>query len=79
MDQALRDTLLALSSDWAFMVSKDSATQYARERHRDHHRNAHHLLDLIESGRVDSSLRQAHRHRQIDGPFAHLDARALVP
>jgi len=30
-DQAVREALLALSSDWAFMVTKDSAADYARE------------------------------------------------
>jgi len=78
MDQVLRNTLLALSSDWAFMVSKDYAAHYAHDRHREHHRNAHQLLDLIESGRVGAALGLAQRHRQDAGPFAHLDARALA-
>ena len=31
-DQILRETLLTVSSDWPFMVSKDSAAEYARYR-----------------------------------------------
>ena len=31
-DQILRETLLTVSSDWPFMVSKDSAADYARYR-----------------------------------------------
>ena len=32
LDQMAREALLALSSDWAFMVTKDSAASYARDR-----------------------------------------------
>ena len=39
-------TLLALASDWAFMVTKDSAAGYARDRHDRHHREARMLADL---------------------------------
>ena len=31
-DQAVTEAMLALSSDWAFMVTKDSAADYARRR-----------------------------------------------
>jgi 1,4-alpha-glucan branching enzyme len=36
LDAIAREALLALSSDWAFMVSRDSAAHYARRRHREH-------------------------------------------
>ena len=48
LDALAREALLALSSDWAFMVSRDSAASYARDRHAGHvaafHRQADALL-----------------------------------
>ena len=79
LDQLLRSTLLALSSDWAFMITKDSAADYARRRHFFHHSDVHRLADLIERHGPESP--QAHREaaaqRAINGPFGHLDARIL--
>lgn len=34
-DALAQEALLALASDWAFMVTKDSAASYARDRARD--------------------------------------------
>jgi 1,4-alpha-glucan branching enzyme len=61
--------LLALQSDWAFMVSKDSAADYARRRHAEHHASFQRIADAIETGRpvVPSDER----------PFPHLEPRAL--
>jgi 1,4-alpha-glucan branching enzyme len=78
-DQLARSTLLALSSDWAFMVSKDSAAGYARGRHDRHHRDARALADLVERGDLTASVALAQRLRALDGPFGHLDARLLEP
>ena len=47
-DQLLREALLALSSDWAFMVTKDSAAQYARARHDLHHQRFAALADALD-------------------------------
>ena len=77
-DQLARTTLLALASDWAFMVSKDSAAGYARDRHARHHRDARVLADLIERGDVRAADSLVARLRSVDGPFGHLDARLLV-
>lgn len=77
LDQLVRQALLALSSDWAFMVTKDTAAHYARERHRAHHAAVHRLADLIEAGRDHDALRETAAQRSIDGPFPHLDARLL--
>jgi 1,4-alpha-glucan branching enzyme len=61
--------LLALQSDWAFMVSKDSAAQYARERHAGHHARFDAIATAIETvrGAVDVS----------EQPFRHLEPRLL--
>lgn len=61
--------LLALSSDWAFMVSKDSAAGYARERHEGHHHAFERLAHAIETDRQVDALRER--------PFSHLDPRLL--
>ena len=76
-DQLARSTLLALQSDWAFMVSKDSAAGYARDRHECHHRDARMLADLVERGDERAGRSLADRLREVDGPFGHLDARLL--
>jgi 1,4-alpha-glucan branching enzyme len=77
-DQLVRTTLLALASDWAFMVTKDSAAGYAHDRHARHHREARLLADLVERGDVAASDDLARRLRSVDGPFGHLDARLLT-
>lgn len=61
--------LLALSSDWAFMVSKDSAAGYARERHAGHHLAFERLAHAIETGREVAPLTER--------PFPHIEPRLL--
>lgn len=60
--------LLALQSDWAFMISKDSAADYARARHAEHHGAFARIADAIETG---ADVPRGER------PFPHLDARLL--
>lgn len=83
LDQLARNALLALSSDWAFMVTKDSAADYARERHQQHHRDFHRLGGAITAA-VDGHPRGlsiadevAREQRGANGPFGHLDGRLL--
>lgn len=70
------EALLALSSDWAFMVSKDSAADYARRRAHGHAAHVTELAELLRQGR------RAEAVRLVAGwppaPFGHVDARALV-
>ncbi len=61
-DAAANELLLALSSDWAFMVTKDSAAAYARGRAAGHHARLRAIL---------------HGAPGDPGPFHHLDARLL--
>lgn len=77
LDQLGRELLLALASDWAFMVTKDSAAGYARARAEGHLRRLHRLADHLESGRDEAARAEAARLRRVDGPFGHLDARRL--
>ncbi len=67
-DQALREALLSLSSDWAFMVSKDSAPDYARRRAQ---RHAERARALLAGGGDVAGWRAA-------SPFGGLDARSLA-
>jgi 1,4-alpha-glucan branching enzyme len=78
LDQLARELLLALSSDWAFMVTKDSAAGYARARAEGHLRRIHRLADLVAAGRTESAAAEADRTRRADGVFGQLDARLLV-
>ncbi|WP_433264355.1 1,4-alpha-glucan branching protein domain-containing protein [Actinosynnema sp. CS-041913] len=74
-DQAVREALLALSSDWAFMVTKDSAADYARYRAKAHADRFAELAALLRHGRGHE---RAAELRRVDGPFGHLDARDLA-
>ncbi|HYS39581.1 MAG TPA: glycoside hydrolase family 57 protein [Pseudonocardiaceae bacterium] len=68
-DQLVREALLALSSDWAFMVTKNSAADYARRRAAEH---GERFAELARA------MRNGGRAPVRDGPFGHLDARALL-
>ena len=72
-DQLVREAFLLSSSDWAFMITRDSAADYARQRARQHAERFTALADAIESG-ADAD-RLAARLRAVDGPFGRLDAR----
>ncbi len=74
-DALAQEALLALSSDWAFMISKDSAADYARGRAHIHAARVQELAGLLAAGR-----REAAGHRAGSwggGPFGHVDARLL--
>lgn len=75
LDQLAAEALLALSSDWAFMISKDSAAAYARGRHRHHHDAFTRLADALETGRHDPRLLAG--LRDPDSVFPGLDGRLL--
>jgi len=77
LDQLTAEALLALSSDWAFMVSKGSAVDYARRRAATHLARFDELADLLDAGDREKAAALADRYRVQDGPFGHLDARGL--
>ena len=76
-DQAVAEAMLALESDWAFMVTKDSAADYARRRAAVHTERFDALADLLRRGDRARAEELAAAYRADDGPFGHLDARAL--
>jgi len=75
LDQLVREALLASSSDWAFMISRDTAAGYARQRAAGHVARFTELADAIAAGTAPAPLIE--RLRALDGPFGHLDARFL--
>jgi 1,4-alpha-glucan branching enzyme len=76
-DQILRETLLTVSSDWPFMVSKDSAAEYARYRAHLHAHATREICGALASGRHDAAARLAEGWNRADGLFGALDARRL--
>jgi len=76
-DQILRETLLTVSSDWPFMVSKDSAADYARYRAHLHAHATREIADALAAGRREVAARLAEGWNRADGLFGALDARRL--
>jgi len=78
LDQLARETILTTQSDWAFMVTGDSAADYARSRVRHHAERAGRLAAAIERGDAPRAAALARTYRATAGPFGHLDARLLA-
>ncbi|NDZ93884.1 glycoside hydrolase family 57 protein [Streptomyces sp. SID6673] len=76
-DQILRETLLTVASDWPFMVSKDTAANYAVDRAHKHAHATREICDAALRGRHDLANRLAGDWARADNLFAGLDARRL--
>ncbi len=76
-DALAREALLALSSDWAFMVTKDSAAGYARDRAAGHAAHVRELARLRDAGATGAARRAI--ASWAPAPFGHLDARTGAP
>lgn len=77
-DQILVETLMALQSDWPFMVSKDTAAGYARDRAYKHAHALREICAALEHGDEKRACHLADGWRRADGPFPGLDARRLL-
>jgi 1,4-alpha-glucan branching enzyme len=77
-DQAVTSLLLGLASDWVFMVSKDSAAEYARARLNHHLSDVGAIADEIEADRADSRDASWRVIGAADRPWGHLDARSFM-
>jgi len=77
LDQLLQSALLAQASDWAFMITKDSAADYARNRISEHHSHVLELAEAVLANNLELADQLAAHSRATDGPFGHLDARSL--
>lgn len=76
LDQLCREAYLALASDWAFMVSKNSAEEYARDRIDTHSTRFQRLRGALDTDPVRAA-ELAVEWGRVDGPWGHLDARLL--
>lgn len=76
-DQILREALLTVSSDWPFMVSKDTAAEYARYRAHLHAHATREIADALAAGRREHAERLSGNWNRADGLFGALDARRL--
>jgi 1,4-alpha-glucan branching enzyme len=74
-DVLAQEALLALSSDWAFMVSKDSAAGYARDRAYGHAGRVEELAGLLAAEGRAAACRRAASWPPL--PFGHVDARGV--
>ncbi len=75
LDQLVRTLWNALSSDWAFLVSREQSVHYALERAVEHRRDFHTLAQLVEDGATQAAIAEAARQSVADLTFASLDAR----
>jgi 1,4-alpha-glucan branching enzyme len=78
LDQLLTTLFHALSSDWAFLVTRGQSVDYARRRAEEHRVDFYALARLIEDGRDGEALAEATRLAGRDGAFPTLDARLYV-
>ena len=77
LDQLLCTLFNALSSDWAFLVTREQSVDYAQRRAEGHRRDFHALAQLVEDGRQTEALAEACRQSLADRTFPALDARTL--
>jgi 1,4-alpha-glucan branching enzyme len=54
--QAMKELLLASASDWTFLISNDTSSDYGKLRLADHINTAKKIIDEIESGTVDNKF-----------------------
>ena len=76
-DQIVREALMTVSSDWPFMVSKDTAAGYATERAHKHAHATREICDAAAAGRSEVAQRLAQGWGRADNLFAQIDARRL--
>jgi 1,4-alpha-glucan branching enzyme len=69
-DAILAELLLALSSDWAFMISKDSAADYARGRAHEHFTT---VSTMLREDHHRESIGQ--RHTRLETRLPYVDSR----
>jgi 1,4-alpha-glucan branching enzyme len=69
--QAARELLLIEASDWTYMITRERAEDYARERVSIHLDRLYHLLQMLEQGEIDTTLLD--ELEETDNIFPHLD------
>ncbi|MFY9190263.1 MAG: glycoside hydrolase family 57 protein [Lawsonella sp.] len=76
-DQVLQEAVLALQSDWAFLISKDTAADYARDRAFLHAHAMREIIATYLAGDTAEAEKLCAAWRAADSPFPQLDARLL--
>ena len=74
LNQALRELLLAQSSDWAFILGTGTHTEYALRRTKDHLLRFNRLYDDLNTNSVDESWLSEIEYK--DNIFPNIDYRA---
>jgi 1,4-alpha-glucan branching enzyme len=77
LNQCARSLMLAEASDWPFLISTDSAAQYARRRFTDLLGRFSDLMAQVRAGRVDESLLE--RCEFLDDAFPEADYTLFGP
>jgi 1,4-alpha-glucan branching enzyme len=73
LNQAARELLLAQSSDWAFIMTTGTMTEYAVKRTNDHISRFLKLFDFIENNNIDEKVLLDYELK--DNIFPHIDYR----
>ena len=75
LNQALRELLLAQSSDWPFIIKGGTTTAYAERRTKDHLCRFAYLANALEGG--DLKANDVETIEQLDAIFANIDYRSF--
>ena len=76
LNQALRELLLAQSSDWPFILNNETSTQYAARRVKDHVARFRYLAEAVEREQIDAEKLAA--LEAMDNLFPHADYRVFL-
>lgn len=76
-DQVVQEAALALQSDWAFLISKDTSADYARQRAFLHAHAMREIIAAHQAGNLSEAEKLCAAWHAADAPFPQLDARQL--
>lgn len=76
LNQLARELLLAQSSDWAFLITTNTAREYSVNRIKEHIANFHKLQDDLVSNSIDMKFLKKLEHK--NSIFDHLDFRVFA-
>ncbi len=71
LNQMMRELLLAQASDWAFLMSTQTAVEYSIRRTKEHIFNFNRLLNMLRTGDIDHGFLDTIERR--DSIFPHID------
>lgn len=77
LNQLARELLLAQSSDWAFLMTSNTAREYSARRTREHIANFNLLLENLVSEAIDLKILEGLEYR--NSIFRELDFRVFAP